>query len=194
MSQSIASLAKALIAFQKEVPAIEKTAQNPFFHSNYAPLDAIIAATKPALIKNGLAVSQIPSGDNRLITVLMHESGEYVGDETSTSPAKQDPQGIGSAITYMRRYAYCAILGIAAEDDDDGNEASKAPSRPITANKPMQTSQGTKTCQNCGKAYVPKPGTESFSTVCLDCYKKSKSAPRVTQEEPPINYDEQPPF
>lgn len=197
-SSSIASLAKALIAFQKEVPVIEKNAENPFFRSAYASLDGIIATIKPVLAKNGLAVSQMPCGENKLKTLLIHESGEFIGDEASTLPVKQDPQGLGSAITYMRRYALCAILGIAAEDDDDGNEASKPSNRPVATSKAYAapaTTSGSHVCQSCGVSYTPKPGTEEFSTVCVPCYVKSKKGATrkpIAQEEPPINYDEQP--
>lgn len=202
-SDSITALAKALIAFQKEVPVIEKNAKNPFFKSNYASLDNIIATIKPVMAKHGLSVSQMPCGENQLKTLLIHESGEYIGDDSSTCPAKQDPQGLGSAITYMRRYALCAILGIASEEDDDGNEATnnhqpryepvKAPTGPVPASK--GTNAIGKVCASCGKPYTPKPGTESFSTVCIPCFVKSKGGKKpVAKEEvpPPINYGDDP--
>ncbi len=182
-SPTISLLAKALKDFQADVPKIAKNSTNPFFHSKYASLDDIISAVRAPLAKHGLVVSQIPCGDNRLLTLLIHEQGEYIGDEASTCPAKNDPQGAGSAITYMRRYALSAILGIAAEDDDDGNVANNNHQphyEPVKATtSPVATSNGMgRPCQSCGANYVPKPGTESFSTICISCYKKSKSAPK----------------
>jgi hypothetical protein len=123
-SESIANLAKSLALFQGEVEAIVKDAKNPFFKSKYVSLNAIIKGIRAPLAKHGLSFAQFPSGDNGLTTILMHSSGEYLEDTVNTQPVKNDPQAIGSAITYMRRYALGAVLGLNIEDDDDGNAAS----------------------------------------------------------------------
>lgn len=124
-SESIVNLAKALVEFHKEVPAIKKSSENPFFKSKYADLAALITDTELVLVKNGLTVAQLPNEVNRLWTILMHTSGEFIAGDYTMNPAKVDPQGVGSAITYQRRYAYSAILGLKVEDeDDDANEAS----------------------------------------------------------------------
>lgn len=88
-------------------------------------MGAIIDATKGALAKNGLAVSQLvdTNGVVHVDTLLMHESGEWIRSSISLKPKADDPQSIGSAITYGRRYSLGAILGVASEDDDDGNSA-----------------------------------------------------------------------
>ena len=115
--------------FQSEMEAITKDAQNPFFKSKYASLSAIIEDTRVPLGKNGLSYAQFPSGDASLTTILMHKSGEWISDTYTMHPADNKPQSVGSALTYMRRYALCAVLGLAVEDDD-GNEASaKRPAR-----------------------------------------------------------------
>src|SRR3954469_25544525 len=104
-SESIVNIAKALIAFHKEAPMIKKSAENPYFRSKYADLASIIKEVEPILTKNGLTFSQFPSGQNELVTILMHESGEFIQSAYTMIPAKNDPQGLGSAITYQKRYA-----------------------------------------------------------------------------------------
>lgn len=102
---------------------------------SYAPLDVVLAAVQPALSANGLAVVQLIDG-GYLVTMLLHESGAYLEGRTAL-PDGVDAQALGSAITYLRRYAVQALLGIAAEEDDDGNRAAgneteAAPPRPDT--------------------------------------------------------------
>lgn len=132
-SELAAALAKAQSAFKP----LRRTSTNPYYNSRYAELSECIAACSEALQSNGLAVSQSPSYDPQakvvtVTTLLMHTSGQWLQGELSL-PAeglgkdkqpKLDAHTIGSAITYARRYAYQAILGIAAEDDDDGNRAA----------------------------------------------------------------------
>lgn len=124
-SPEIKALAQALAKFHSEVPKIKKGSENPFFHNKYADLATIIETVRPALSKCGLAVSQFPTGEHQLTTILMHESGEWIEDTYLMRPTKADPQGVGSSITYARRYALCGVLGIAADEDDDGNAASQ---------------------------------------------------------------------
>jgi hypothetical protein len=127
-SESIMEIAKALCQFQAEIKNPANSANNPFFKSKYAPLNEILNLVRPSLSKYGLSVLQMPSsndGDVVITTLLMHSSGEWIEScPLRMKPAKNDPQGIGSAITYGRRYALSAILGISSEDDDDGNSAS----------------------------------------------------------------------
>ena len=113
----------------KEIKNPANTATNPFFKSKYAPLSDVLNAVRPILSKNGLSVLQSPSGDGEHIivtTTLIHSSGEWIeSPELVLKADKATAQGAGSAITYARRYALSAILGISSEDDDDGNEAEK---------------------------------------------------------------------
>lgn len=129
-SQSIKQLTQALITFQVKVDTIRKDAKNPFFKSTYASLANILESIKEPLIECGLAVSQFPHGENGLMTILMHESGEWMGFEYQMRPAKDDPQGRGSAITYQRRYAIASILCLNIDEDDDGNLATHGRSTP----------------------------------------------------------------
>lgn len=123
-STEINELAKALARFQRAMVAIVKDAKNPFFKSKYVSLNAIISAIREPLASEGLSFAQFPSGENGLTTILMHESGQWLEDTVAVQPTKNDPQALGSAITYMRRYALAAVLGLNVEEDDDGNKAS----------------------------------------------------------------------
>lgn len=130
MTEPIDQLAAALVAAQGEFAAIPKTAANPFFKSKYAPLSTVVEVTQPILAKHGLAVSQhpttLPSGEPALTTHLLHASGQALSSTMQLYAAKHDPQGQGAAITYARRFAYMAVLGLVADDDDDGNTATRA--------------------------------------------------------------------
>lgn len=125
-SEQINELAAALTRAQAAMDTAKRTAENPFFKSSYADLASVWATCREPLTKNGLSVVQTtdstPEGEF-LETLLMHSSGQWVGGRIAIKPVKNDPQGVGSAMTYARRYALMAIVGIASEDDD-GNEAS----------------------------------------------------------------------
>jgi hypothetical protein len=153
MSATIGQLAGALSAFQGKCPEISKectvkvqTRSGGAYSFQYASLDNIISSVRPVLSENGLAITQLTSLDGSLTTILMHSSGEYIGSRIKIAGAKlrdsnpnsdgMSPQEYGSAITYMRRYAYTAILGLATEEDDDGNAAS--------GNTAQKTTQPTK--------------------------------------------------
>lgn len=121
---------KALSEFQAKCPLIKKDASNPFFKSKYAPLDSILPIVLPLLKEVGLVISQIPDG-NSLKTIIAHiDSGEVLEGTAELILDKQNPQGHGSAITYMRRYALVAMLGLNTDEDDDGNKAS-TPTKPV---------------------------------------------------------------
>jgi len=124
-SETISELSKALVLFQGKLIKVKKDSTNPFFKNKYASLSNIIEGTQEELAKCGLAVIQLPAGVNQLETILIHESGEFISETYEMRPTKNDPQGLGSAITYQRRYALGAILCLNIDEDDDGNEASK---------------------------------------------------------------------
>jgi ribosomal protein L33 len=131
-SESITELTKALIQFHTKVGKIRKDAKNPFFKSSYASLENILDGVTPVLCECKLNVMQFPTGENELITLLSHESGEFVQSSYTMKPVKNDPQAIGSAITYQRRYAIGSILNLNIGDDDDGQNASKpAPQKKV---------------------------------------------------------------
>jgi hypothetical protein len=123
-SESIVEISKALNEFQFAVKNVSKDGNNPFFKSKYATLENVISTAKHAMYVNGLSFAQFPDADG-LYTVIMHTSGEWIGAHANLELKGHTPQDQGSAITYMRRYALSAALGLATEDDDDGNAASK---------------------------------------------------------------------
>lgn len=135
-SESIEQIAKALITFHVKCDTIKKDAKNPFFKSTYASLTNILDAINEPLIECGLSISQFPTGTDGLTTILLHESGEYIAGEYSMRPAKDDPQGRGSAITYQRRYAIASILSLNIDEDDDGNAATHGKATPDTKPDP----------------------------------------------------------
>jgi len=121
-----APLAKALVVAQKATESIKKAASNPAFKSKYADLSHVIEGVVPALNAAGLGVMQFPCFDGEMVTVttmFLHESGASLTSTLHLRPSKSDPQGVGSAITYGRRYALLAMTG-AAPEDDDGDAAS----------------------------------------------------------------------
>lgn len=126
-SEQINELASALAKAQAEIQPALKESVNPFFKSRYAGLSSVWSACKEALTKNGLAVIQTmdaASGHLMLLTTLVHSSGQWIRSSVPVNPTKNDPQALGSAITYMRRYSLAAIAGVTT-DDDDGNCASQ---------------------------------------------------------------------
>lgn len=135
------NIISALAAFQAEMKPVKKENENPFFKSSYADLAAIWTAAQPMLSKHGLAVSQtfrvdLATGTTVLATGLLHSSGENFSSEMIL-PSTKTPQETGSAITYFRRYALSAILGIVTEDeDDDGNAAQKGSETPKDVRPP----------------------------------------------------------
>ena len=120
-SESIKNLAMALNKAQAEMGGAAKDANNPFFKSKYADLGSVIRAIKEPFASNGLSYSQFPISEADTVgvdTILMHSSGEWIESRLLLPMVKADPQKAGSAITYARRYALAAIVGIATEDDD----------------------------------------------------------------------------
>lgn len=130
-SETIATLAAALAKAQAAIQPASKDKLNPAFRQHYADLTSVWDACRDALTSNGLSVVQMPidAGEGRvgLSTMLLHSSGEYIQSVVSTRLVKDDPQGVGSALTYLRRYALSAMVGVVADNDDDGNAASQAP-------------------------------------------------------------------
>ena len=118
------NISKKLLEFQKRITAIKKDGKNPHFKSSYATLPNILSEVKPILSELGLVVNQ-PILNNSVCTQITDpESGESVSGEIQL-PTNLNPQQLGSAITYYRRYLLAGMLALEIEDDD-GNEATKA--------------------------------------------------------------------
>ena len=125
-------IATAFIKAQSEMSAPKKDNANPFFKSKYADLNSVLEAVMKPLHDNKIAVLQptvVVDGKNYVKTILLHESGETLESFTEILYAKvNDAQGQGSGITYARRYGLQSLCGVGAEDDD-GNKASKQPTK-----------------------------------------------------------------
>ena len=136
-SDSIANLTLALSTVQGKMSHAVKDSANPFFKSKYADLESVWGACRELLSQNGLAVMQFPGlysdldKSMSLTTIISHKSGEWLSQEMSVpcgmlgrdGALKLDAQAAGSALTYMRRYALAAVVGV-VQADDDGNAAS----------------------------------------------------------------------
>lgn len=137
MSEQINELAASLASAQMELENASKNAANPHFKSKYADLAEVLNTVRPVFAKHGLSVTQFPSYAEGLVsvrTVLMHKSGQWMSGDASAPATKLDAQGVGSAITYLRRYSLAAVAGV-AQEDDDANAAVKPASnvKPIDA-------------------------------------------------------------
>ena len=141
-SKDVGKLAEALAKAQGEIQAAVRDAKNPFHRSTYADLCSVWEACRDPLSKNGLAILQPTAGNGNgtveLITMLIHSSGQWIKGTLKVTPGKiikegqnrgsfqpsQDPQSLGSALTYARRYGLAAMVGVAPEgEDDDGERA-----------------------------------------------------------------------
>ena len=141
-SESIANLAKSLSIVQGKLTHAKKDSANPFFKSKYADLESVWDACRDLLANNGLAVAQFPGTYSdldksmSLTTILTHNSGEWISQEMSVPVTKPDAQGAGSALTYMRRYALAAVVGV-VQADDDGNAASSPSKQAVVKPKEL---------------------------------------------------------
>lgn len=140
-SAELDKLAVALSKAQGAMETASKDSKNPHFNSKYADLANVWEACRTVLSENGLSVVQMPAAEGNKVTVttlLLHTSGQWIRSKLTMVTEKSTPQGIGSCITYARRYALSSVVGIAPEDDD-GNAASGAgggPAKPVATKTP----------------------------------------------------------
>ena len=139
-STDISKIALALVKAQAAMPAVGKEGNNPAFRSKYMTLDGILSAAMPVLTANGIALvqgsrTQELDDNGRPVAIavesrLIHESGEWIASEAIIPITKSDAHGMGSAITYGRRYSVACLLGIIADEDDDANGAANLAPQP----------------------------------------------------------------
>jgi len=193
MTDEINEIAAALAKAQMEMVGAKKDTTNPFFKSKYADLASVMAACLPALNKNGIAVTQ-PVTNDTVDTMLIHSSGQSLKCSVHLRVAKDDMQGLGSAITYARRYGLMSMAGISPEDDD-GNSASKAP--PLAS---VTAEQFTKLNDLIGTTEADEPALlkyfgasslEQFPANKFDAAVKMLNA-KIAQKEKPAPIDEIP--
>jgi len=183
-SETIGKLAEALSKAQGMIKGAIKDSNNPFFRSTYADLASVWEACREPLSANGLSIVQITEivTDNKLnlVTVLLHNSGEYIAGRYPITPMRQakdvgwepsnDPQSLGSAITYARRYALSAIIGIAPEDDDGEAAVGRGPKKeppkePPKAPPKKQTTTDFGWLERMGKARKLLGDTEYYAIL-----------------------------
>lgn len=140
-SEQINELAAALAKAQGQIEGAKKSSSNPFFKSKYADLAECWNTCREALTANGISVIQMPeeineNGRLNITTMLAHSSGQYISSTLTMTVTKLDPQAIGSAITYGRRYALAAMVGL-AQEDDDGEKAMARPKDKESVESPI---------------------------------------------------------
>lgn len=159
-SQNIDALAEAMAKAQGEIKNAVKDGANPFYGSKYPTLESVREACVGPLSKNGIAVFQSPSTDGAKVsvdTLFVHTSGQWVKG-TMTAQAKDDsPQAIGSAVSYLRRYALQSFAGV-APDDDDGQAAQPANGDKRVA--PVVTKPAPAVTEAWERFTEPRPGPD----------------------------------
>ena len=195
-SPTIKEIAKALGLFQLKMQPLKTDGLNPFFskpgrEAKYVTLSNVLENIDMPLRESGLTFTQFPDGDC-LTTILIHiESGEYFQACYKLHAVKEEPQAIGSAITYARRYALSAILGLSIDIDDDGNEASGNKNNSPTLNHNVNVEQSKKEWLNkfesdkktlSEKWQKAKINLEA-GTVTLEQIKAKYNISKVNQDE-----------
>lgn len=157
-SEQIDKIAPAFLLAQKEVKKAPKDGDNPHFRSHYATLSSVYDACEAALHKHGISVLQGARNEidtYGVDTLLLHTSGQWIREILMLKPARPDPQGAGSAITYARRYAIAAMVGV-MQDDDDANEASHKP------NLDLKTAAKNGVAPSVSPKHIPIPSTKAL--------------------------------
>lgn len=165
-SESIAKLAASLVKAQREMSNAKKDAKNPFFKSVYADLNSVREAVTPALHDQGISVLQLnlhENGKNFVRTTLLHESGEYICSDTEIVVKEaSNPQALGSAISYARRYGLSSMLSVGAQDDDgEGGMGRQSFTVSKASTAPAQT---TATPAKSPNPFAPAPAAPKQET------------------------------
>jgi hypothetical protein len=156
-SESISNLAKALIIATRQIDSkVLKNALNESIGNSYADLGAIIEAVKKPLADNGIVTIQSPTASSKadeisLITLLLHETGEWIEDTVTCPLVFQDPQGFGSAVSYVRRYCLGSMLMLYS-CDDDAQTASARSDAVVEGSSATSASVASKPGQNALEA------------------------------------------
>lgn len=178
-SDQISNLAAAILEAQKDIGAALKSSKNPYFKSKYADLTVVIDAVKEPLNKHGIAFLQAVDANGEgspvIDTILLHSSGQYLSTRTPVFCSKpNDPQAFGSGVTYSKRYALQAILGLPTEDDDaeramarDNKQADKPKFGP-PAKQPMMTKKSEEIVEQAFFDYETVQGGNIAKGFVLD--------------------------
>lgn len=166
---------KSLSEYFSEVENPENTVVNTFFKAKYSPLNEVLNTIRPVLGKYGLSIIQVPTFDNTncaVNTILTHSAGAMISfPPLKNKPTKGDVQGMGSTLTYLRRFALNAIAGVMGEVDDDGNAASsgdKDSAKQNTAKKPQTVHEKLRDLCRSKMSEAKKAGNEQEMRSKLD--------------------------
>jgi hypothetical protein len=159
-----------LFNLQNKLKAVKKDAENPFFKSKYFDINGLLSALKPLLNEEGLVVIQplttLEGGVNALKTVVIDaETGKALVESVVALPSNVDPQKMGSAITYFRRYALQSLFLLEAEDDDANSVSGKQPPEAKNYNH-----GGTGKCEKCGSNMKMSAAGKIYCSAL--CWKK----------------------
>ena len=188
-------LAKSLVKAQAAMSHAAKDSKNPHFKSAYSSLASVIDAVRPHLAGNGLAfVQKLHNAESSVgvETVLIHESGQEMYCGILYIPVtKNDAQGLGSCVSYGKRYSLQAALGVASEDDD-GNAATKAPPKPIE--KPIEKPKGIEldhTIAQMASAVSYEGLKDIFRTAWTACLKEQQIPLKAAYDQFKSNWEQQ---
>lgn len=194
-------IAKALVQALPKIEAAKKESVNPHLRNKYADLLSVTETARGPLATSGIVIMQPVSsspGQATVTTILLHESGQWMASELSLKPQKDDPQGVGSAITYARRYGLAGMLGMVADEDDDGNTASgvtsgspqssKARSAPAPkatpAAAPVASSGGAEEAQKLKSALLAAGvGADNLRTFYNSCFNDPQRKSTATPDD-----------
>lgn len=205
MTEPLSNVCKALAAAQGKLRKAVKDSTNPHFRSRYADLESVIEAMREPFASEGLSVVQSVV-DGALLTTIFHASGESISSTVPLFILKQDMQGVGSAITYARRYGLAAACGI-SQTDDDGALACEPPKPSTPAPKPAlkpkpdawENSQSTDHINACMAAMDAAKKAEPAESKDVYEYPKHRdlvvaaakelgiSSPRITANRDQLN-------
>ena len=166
-SEAIEAISAALVAAQSELEAVDRNATNPAYGGrSYASLDALVSTSRPVLARHGLAVVQMPWWDGEvdyLVTRVIHSSGQWIEAAMRLYLAKYDAQSQAAAITYGRRHAYSAALGIVTEDENP-----RATQAPRQTRRAPSAGGSDGACSVCGgtKVHITASGREMPCPKC----------------------------
>lgn len=154
ISEENKELFQALTIARAKVVQPKKDKANPYFGSKYVPLEAVVDCVEKAVEGTGLSFLQDIEA-NELSTVIFHENGQWASlGAVELKPTKNDPQQLGSAITYARRYSLSTVFGITSEEDDDANQASGYVQRPKQTQQRKQQPKQAQQPKKYKKSYL----------------------------------------
>jgi hypothetical protein len=167
-SAELKDLAAALSKAQGDIKGAKKDTLNPHFGKKYADLGSVWDVVREPLSKNGLSISQFPYSTESgvgITSILLHTSGQWMKTSLLLYPQRTDPQGMGSAISYARRYSLASIMGVYQEDDDAESATDREAAKPTNKNPEALPGTVDKVAVKDGEVWVQVDGKTLLSTT-----------------------------